>query len=148
MSGAVLHTADVITTSPANVFKKKNISGPSMKRMLVHTGCSELAFSLGTNAPHEIKGSQCGVDSRRSVARCSAARNKHEDRQLSGLNVWTRCGHDNVASLCEQTLLIFGSTSRNLECSSVIPEHATLLSWTGSSTQASLARCVLQQTPI
>ena len=79
MSGAVLHTADVITTSPANVFKKRihiYISGPSLKRMLLYTGCSELAFSLGTIAPHEIKGSQCGVDSRRSVARCSAAQNK------------------------------------------------------------------------
>ena len=73
---------------------------------------------------------------------------KHEALQLSGLNMWTWCGHDSVASLSEQTLLIFGSTSHNLDSYSVIPEHATLLSWTRSFTQASLARCVLKQTPI
>ena len=72
MSGAVLHSADVIATSPANVFKKKKKNPYIRLRtfpewMLVYTGCSELSCPFGTIAQHEMKGSQCGVDSRRSV---------------------------------------------------------------------------------
>ena len=73
---------------------------------------------------------------------------KHEALQLSGLNVWTWCGHDGVASLSEQTLLIFGSTSHNLECSSVIPEHGDPVVVDKVLHPGILARCVLQQTPI